>query len=848
MTVDFWMATTDPELPRTMFACDTGRCYTNDEGAFTVRLLPGQLQATLGGPVVPKTIPSIRIDEKPVPVTLVAERGMPLAGRVVYSDGSPAPNATVVLSAPPVQMPTLQTDNGGNFRFGNAPRGPVTLTVRTDGGPFGAGIGGLTGGYVQSGAPVDAVTKQVNVPAEDVVLTLPPSGRITGVVLDSSTRRPITDFRVEISAPGSPLRPVPFSSADGTFTLEHVTAGRVDITAAAIGYVRGRLTGIEVSGGKTTADVDLRLDPAGRVAGRVTARDGSTLSGVYVSVVQGSGGRPMGIAEAATTDSNGEFKLESVPPGDQRVSFSKQGFVRQEKSVESGPGKESRIDVVLDPGLELRGRVVDESGQAVPMANIQVQATGEGANARSDGGGMFTVAGLRDLHYSLVARKSGYVDARVDDVVPGSSGPVTLTMRRGGSVTGRVTNIPAGATFVNVALNGDRVYRNGRVDVASGTFTIDGVPDGNFSAEAMASVPGGSGRRSGRVNVAVVSGTAPPLEIAFTDGLTIHGRVTMQGQPLGGANIVFQPTTGAGTYGNSQVAADGSYSVSGIAEGSFRVVVNMRGGALYNEPYTVTSSTVYDVDIRAGSLRGRVTGGDAGSPVTNAQVSLGNLDRKPLYVSAVYTDLDGNYAFDPVIEGRWRLTVQRDGFRSESRDVTIAGATTQDVQMSAGTKLSVTLVDANDGKPVTGSVSALDTSTRKSAASGMTRSDGSIDLWLAPGTYAVSAGASQYFSDPLNVSAPGPAVRIPMQRAGRVVVRWTRAGVTMVQLRSAASVPVPGVGGSAGTSMSRRSPTGSFEGIRPGQYTVQLLGADGKPLAEQPVGVAGGQTATVTFP
>ncbi len=816
------------ELPQAVFFfCDNAPCSTDSDGRFDVRLVPGTYAIGISGSsVVSKTIPSTKIDEKSSPLTLVADRGVTVSGRVVYSDGSPVPDTMIVLRAEPAVTVSALSDGTGFFRFTNAPRGSVTLGFRVSN---------------DSEFANDGVKQTVNAPAEDVVLTMPPGGRIAGVVLDSPTRRPIPDFQIyTMRAAGmGGMRPKSFSSGDGSFTLEHLPAGRVDLSAAAVGYVRGTLNGVEVTDGKTTANVELRLDPAGRVSGRVTSRDGETLSGVYVSVMQG-GARGGTISDSATTDSNGEFKLESVPPGDQQIAFSKQGYVRQEKSVESGAGKESRVDVVLDHGLEMQGRVIDESGQAVPMADVRAQATGDGGGARSDASGSFTIAGLRDLHYSLVARKNGYVEARIDDVVPASSGPLTLTLRRGGTVTGHVSGIPQGAAIM-VSISGDRVWTSGRADTATGSFSIAGVPDGNFMAEAMASGVG-SARRSARVPVAVVNGSAAPVEIAFVEGLTIQGHVTMQGKPASGAGVMFTPTTAAGQYANATVSADGSYAVNGVAAGDYRVRVNVPGGAnVYNEPYTVTSSTVYDIDVRAGSLRGRVTDAESSAPLSNAQISVTNLDRKPVFARPVATDVDGAYVIDPIVEGRWRALVQRDGYRSETREVTIVGAATLDVQLSAAAKTTVRLVDATDGRPVSGFVSAMD-SSKKTAFSGSTRSDGSIDLWLAPGTYFVRASAMQYFADPVTITTPGPDAQIPMQRSGRVVVRWTRTGVSMVQLRS---VP-PAAGVTGGVMM--RSQTGAFENVRPGQCVVQLLGPDNKPLDERPVSVAGGQTATVVFP
>lgn len=842
-SVAFSLSDNPADTPsRPMFRCGEGPCTSGDDGSVEVRLVPGTYSINVGGEsVVPKTFAARKLTEKSAPLTLDVQRGVVVSGRVVYSDGSPASEGVSLKAAPAVTL-FQQTDASGSFTFSNAPRGPVTLKVQAGfggspgSGPVGGVVGGVGGGVVFGGdaARTAAAGKDVNAPATDVVLTMPPDGRISGTVVDSTTRQPIAEFQILPLRGQGPNRPATFNSNDGTFTIEHVPAGKIDVQATAAGYVRGTVSDVEVADGKTTTNVEVRLDPAARVTGRVSGRDGAPIAGVYVMVVE-SGPRQGAIADSAATDSNGEFKLTSVPPGDRRLAFSKQGFLRQEKAVESAASKESHVDVVLDRGLELRGRVVDESGQPVPSASISAQAPGDGSVGRSDADGSFVVSGLRDLHYALVARKNGFAEGRIDDVVPGgTAGPLTITLRRGATVTGHVSNVPAGTTWVGVNIIGDRTSTNGRVD-SSGSFSVTGVPDGNFTAEASAAVPGSSSRRSGRVQVSVVNATAAPVELTFTDGFTVQGRVTVGGKPAGGANVMFMSMSPAVAGASAPVAADGTYSVAGLAAGDYRISANFGGNIVYSEKYTVTSSSVYDIDVHTGSLRGRITDSDTGVPLANAMVGLMNLDRNPVYVRPRSSDLDGAYSFDQMVEGNWRLTVQKDGYRTETRSVTVAGAATADVQLSAGTKTTLQLVDASDGRPVIGFVTVTD-SSKKPAGMAQAHSDGSVDLWLSPGTYTAFANAQQYFSDPATFTAPGADVRIPMRRSGRVVVRWTRAGVASVQLSSATP------------RMTMRTPSGSFESVRPGQWVAQLLGADNKPIAEQPVSVAEGQTATVVFP
>jgi protocatechuate 3,4-dioxygenase beta subunit len=102
---------------------------------------------------------------------------------------------------------------------------------------------------------------------------------------------------------------------------------------------------------------------AGSISG--TVRDASTgapLSNVRISL-PGS--------EAATTDSEGRFRLEEIEPGPKRVwaSDSVRG-AGAGVSVMVRAGEEATVEIRLKPGGSISGRVVDSGGQ--PVARVVV--------------------------------------------------------------------------------------------------------------------------------------------------------------------------------------------------------------------------------------------------------------------------------------------------------------------------------------------------------------------------------------------------------------------------------------------------------------------------------------------
>src|SRR6202011_2907945 len=140
-----------------------------------------------------------------------------------------------------------------------------------------------------------------------------------------------------------------------------------------------RIPSLNVEDGKTLPDVEVSMDTGGRLSGRVTGPDGSPLSGVSVREAgtnMGPARMMTGMEGSATTDPSGEYSIDAVDPGQKTFTFSRQGYLAEERSVTIS-GRDSRLDVTLTTGMTLTGTVVTDAG--VPVADAVV-----GANSASD--------------------------------------------------------------------------------------------------------------------------------------------------------------------------------------------------------------------------------------------------------------------------------------------------------------------------------------------------------------------------------------------------------------------------------------------------------------------------------
>ena len=170
------------------------------------------------------------------------------------------------------------------------------------------------------------------------------------------------------------------------------------------------------------------------------------------------------------------------------------------QAQQSGVGGGARKTETSKSSGAITGKVVNESGQ--PLANAIVRVYVAGANgteqgAATDREGMFRVNDLEpDLSYHVNASMPAYTTPRSDSGVTAPrtyrvGDSVTLTLVKGGVITGRVTNA-TGDPVVGIRVRAEMVMRarNGRrlangwagekVTDDRGVYRIYGLPSGQY--------------------------------------------------------------------------------------------------------------------------------------------------------------------------------------------------------------------------------------------------------------------------------------------------------------------------------------------------------------------------------
>jgi len=747
------------------------------------------------------------------------------------------------------------------FTFGAGESSAVT-------GPDGSfTLGGLSPGQIRVSLRKEddfiQEMRSYNAPAHDVVIDLPVGGTISGRVVEKGTRKPIPSFQAGVSPSRSsggmvmmsPPQLRNFTSDDGSFALENVPIGAVNLVAIAPGFASGRLN-LDVQEGKSITDVALELDAGVRLHGKVTGPNGAPLSDVSVQVTPSATGAfaRTGSLPRTSTDENGEYSLESMESGEETVEFSHPKQVGTTKTV-TLKGRETRLDVQLSSGLRVTGVVETDAG--MPLADAEVRAYAPGGSSRSartDGGGAFVLESVAPARYRFSASKSGFAEGVLEDVDVSSGAPVRIVVRSGGTIYGRVIGLEERElSQVMVTARSGMSGASAAVDPA-GNFKIEGAPIGTVQVAASMQSPSFiGGRTSPTQTVEVAAGSAQQVNIEFRSDTAIRGRVTRNGMPLAGATVMFYSISSR-SQSSASVSTDegGQYTVPGLEPGEYSVnVMDLQRFSPYSTKYEVRGSGTFDIDFKTGSVRGRVIDATTNEPVSDASVQFRAASSDTRMVRSSATDTTGAFSIDFVPPGPYVITASKDGFGNQVLETNIGEAGRDDIELRLARNDGVTLrvVDGRDGRTLNATAIVFDGQGRIVFDSRMAMrfSEGGSDLRLplGPGSYTATISAFGYAWRTATFTSPSTPT-IALTPGGTIVVQSRHSQRRRMRLLDASGTFYPRTGP---TPIPWDLPAGSIplEHIAPGTYTLQLLGDDQSVTDSVQVVVREGETVTVSL-
>lgn len=496
-------------------------------------------------------------------------------------------------------------------------------------------------------------------------------------------------------APKLPSTPAASSGTDGGFVLSGFPARRrFSLQICHDGFEPG---GIWMTA-PPTRPVRVVLRPSSRIAGRVLDPRGRPVPGARVEartqdVIRiESEAPPLPCAWPASsaqglTDAKGRFSIGPLREGPYVVSIRAEGFLEsrtEPQSVTFGRSVEG-LEVMLDPGVVLAGRVVSPRG--APLARISVRLHGEGPKAMetmTGEDGTFRWAGIEPGDAIVEAVDSGDPGGEVARQAVGlETGEawveLTLAQRDRREVRGKVTgpdgNGLDGARVVAdpVAGGAAEVSSPSAVSEAGGTFALE-LPDGSYHLSARRS---GYGRGELAEELVVEGSRRDGLEIRLPRGAAIAGRV-LGLTPEELTRVKVGTLEGdAGVPGS--VDAGGLYRIEGLAPGSYVVTARM-GERL------VEGNAMLAVDVAETALdlsfpptfpvTGRVRSA-AGEPVPRATLELKSsqgTSRQAFSLS------DGTFLAE-LEPGDYQVTAQADGYVPASAPVRVEASPVDGVEI-----------------------------------------------------------------------------------------------------------------------------------------------------------------------
>lgn len=638
-----------------------GSGATDREGRLTLTALPaGPVRLSVTAPGFVRKAVELEVPPGGLDAGVVElEPGSPVSGRVADERGAPVAEADVNLGAMPMLAfaePVARTDAAGVFVIPDQPRsGELYLAARAEG--FAAGQPMRLG--LPSPGPVELRLQRGRV--------------LEGLVVDEASTAPVAGARVEASqsqrrSMGGGGMTISFVSTgggsvteadgEGRFRLEGLGFGAYDLKARARGF-RETTLAVKLAEGEAPRPVTVTLKAGLLLEGVVAGPDGDPAAGVRVQAEPASADQTRREARSAPvstrTGDDGAFRLEGLAPGRMVLSARGDGGAWGRELAEAG--QKHPVELRLEPGGSVQGRVVAESGE--PVGTVEVGGWGAAVQqdlgaVRVQGDGTFVVERLAPGRYELWATADGWSRAtETATVEPGGRAAVTLTLRRGGTITGRVLGLgSAELERCQVIASGGRT-----TPAPDGTFTVSGVRLGRTEVAALL-IPDGK-RRSASVLIEDV-GRPATVELDFAKGIALSGSVRRAGAAAVGVGIEVR--SGA-TSGSTASDAQGAWELAGVEPGQIELrLVDQHGRTLLGRRLQASSDQRVDLDLPGGVLRGRVVALPDRRPVAGARVTLVGSAEQPGLSREVSTDETGAFHIEELPDGELSVRARADGY------------------------------------------------------------------------------------------------------------------------------------------------------------------------------------------
>src|SRR5579864_2826579 len=394
---------------------------------------------------------------------------------------------------------------------------------------------------------------------------------IAGMVIRDPDGQPVKKALIELIAENQAEAGdyTALSAADGTFRIDSIIPGRYHLFAERSGLLdsdkqRGRSDGriLTLTAGQELKDIQIRLQAAAVIRGRVTDEDGDPLPNVEVTALRQTfvaGRNHWEQAGAERTNDLGEYRIANLPAGNLYVS------------VNPPPDFKAMI--------ESGGAAARDGNSPEKPATPTYQTTYyPGTTDRSQAAPIQLRSGDDfPANFSLTASPSLTVRGAVVNLPPRASASIMLQSRD-----------------FSLVMNGAEMHKDG-------SFVIRDVSPGNYTI--LASIEGSPVPMTARQSLQVGSTNVEGLRLSPQPGTTMQGRMRVEARNGAGR---FDPDrvflalqsvdseqdegilAGRESFSNlAHVAPGGSFQWTDVPAGSYYVQV--MGDTTANEGWFVKS-------------------------------------------------------------------------------------------------------------------------------------------------------------------------------------------------------------------------------------------------------------------
>lgn len=471
----------------------------------------------------------------------------------------------------------------------------------------------------------------------------------------------------------------------GAYLLSDLAGEWVDLVAEAPGFAPGRLSRLPVASDAGVADLGvITLHPGARLEGEVVDGDGEPVAGVALQATpkQAAGnarvlGAPQGeeVARLASTGADGRFEIGGLPAGTTVDLTARKSGYRVTRVAGVEVPTERPLRLVLEPGAQVSGQVVDGGGGPIEGATVHLLPAGPGAGDASarfrvpilsaeptEAGGEFLISGIEPGSYEVAATADDYLPASLPGLELGPRerrGGIVLRLQTGAVLEGTVVDeegrpLPQVALFVDPTASAlSTLAAAGAATDASGRYRLGGLAAGEATLHLMVD---GFPRETHTIEIRP---GVQQRDFVLRRGVSVSGRVVdEEGVGVGGAWLLLAPPDGPGASGHTMSAPDGRFRIPSVAPGAYRLMVQTQGFHVPSEslPLEVGDLPIEGLEVvlsRGATISGRVVGVEA-AQMAGVQVTAADGAGQTAWATL---DARGGFEMKGLAPGTWRVSV-----------------------------------------------------------------------------------------------------------------------------------------------------------------------------------------------